>query len=76
LLREANEALEKARVQEATETRLKILKDGRDKLVNLADTMHEEAEDKTHEELIMLNEEIPYNKGNVQKIAPDAADIR
>jgi hypothetical protein len=50
-------------------TRLKILKDGRDKLVNLADTMHEEAEDKTHEELIKLNEEILYNKGNIQNMA-------
>ncbi len=69
MLREADEALEKARVQEATETRPKILKDGRDKLVNLADTMHEEAEDKTHEELIKLNEEILYNKGNIQNMA-------
>jgi hypothetical protein len=49
--------LEKAREQEAAEMRLKILEDGRDKLVNLANTMHEESEDKTLEELIELNEE-------------------
>jgi hypothetical protein len=62
-LREADEALEKAREQEATETRLKILEGGRDKLVNLADTMHNEVEDKTHEELIKRHEELLYKKG-------------
>ncbi len=69
LLREADETLEKAREQEAAETRFKKLEDGRDKLVNLANTMHKEVEDKTHKELIELNKEILYNKGNVQSMA-------
>jgi hypothetical protein len=38
--------LEKAREQEAAETRLKILEDGREKLVNLANNMHKEGENK------------------------------
>jgi hypothetical protein len=48
------------------------MEDGRDKLVklvNLADTMHKEAEDKTYEELIEPSEEVLYNKGNVQNMA-------
>ncbi len=52
MLREADEALEKAREKEATEKRLKISKDGRDKLVNLDNIMHEEVENKTDEELM------------------------
>jgi hypothetical protein len=52
VLREADEALEKAREKEATEKRLKISKDGRDKLVNLDNIMHEEVENKTDEELM------------------------
>lgn len=54
MLREADEALEKAREKEATEKRLKISKDGRDKLVNLDNTMHEDVENKTDEELMEL----------------------
>jgi hypothetical protein len=54
VLREADEALEKAREKEATEKRLKISKDGRDKLVNLDNTVHEEVENKTDEELMEL----------------------
>jgi hypothetical protein len=50
-------------------TRLKILEDGRDKLVSLADALHAEIEEKTGEELIKLNEEILYNKGYIQNMA-------
>ncbi len=46
--------MEKAREKEATEKRLKISKDGRDKLVNLDNTVHEEVENKTDEELMEL----------------------
>ncbi len=59
----------KGREQEATEIRLKILEDGRDKLMNLADAMHAEAEDKMGEELIQLNGKILYKKDNVQNMA-------
>jgi hypothetical protein len=68
LLKEADGALERAREQEAAETRLKILEDGRDKLVNLADAMLLEAEDRTGEEIIELKDEILY-KGNLQNMA-------
>jgi hypothetical protein len=64
-----NDALERAREQEAAETRLKILEDGRDKLVSLADALHAEIEDKTGKELIKLNEEILYKKGYIQNMA-------
>jgi hypothetical protein len=63
VLKEVDEALEKVREQEAAETRLKIMEGVRDKLSNLADTVHEEAEDKTHEELIELSEEIFLQQG-------------
>jgi hypothetical protein len=39
LLRKADGALEKAREQEAAETRLKILENGCDKLVNMVEAM-------------------------------------
>jgi hypothetical protein len=45
LLKEADDPLERALEQEATETRLKKLEDGRNKLMNLADTMHLEIKD-------------------------------
>ncbi len=46
LLREADEVLEKAREQETAETGLKMLEDGREKLVNLVNNMHKEVENK------------------------------
>jgi ABC-type branched-subunit amino acid transport system ATPase component len=47
----ANETLEKAREQEATETQLKILENGQDKLVKIAKAMQLESEVKTGDEL-------------------------
>jgi hypothetical protein len=47
MLKEADKALEKAREQEAAKTRLKVMEDGRDTLINLADTVYKEAEDMT-----------------------------
>jgi hypothetical protein len=69
-----NDAWERAREQEAAETRLKILEDGRDKLVSLADALHAEIEDKTGEELIKLNEEILYKKGYICTHGTDVDD--
>ncbi len=61
--------MEEAKEQEVAERRLKIMEDGRDKLINLADTVQEEAEDRTQEKLIELSNEVLYNKGNVQSMA-------
>jgi hypothetical protein len=69
LLKEADEASEKAREQGAAKMRLKTIEDGKDKLFNLADTVYKEAEDKTQEEFIELGEEVLYNKGNILNIA-------
>jgi hypothetical protein len=80
LLIEADGTLGRAREQEAAETRLKILEDGRDKPVNLADAMLLEAENRTGEEIIELKDEILY-EGNLQNMAqmlmsPDNLDRR
>ncbi len=49
--------------------RLKIIEDGRDKLVNLANALQEGVEERTREELIDLSNKVLFNKGNVLSIA-------
>jgi hypothetical protein len=44
------------------------MEDGGDKLNNLADTVYEEEENRTREEVIELSEEVLYNRGNVQNM--------
>jgi hypothetical protein len=51
------------------ETNLRILLDGRDKLVNIAECIHIKTEDKPKDKLAEFNEEILHNKGCVQNMA-------
>jgi hypothetical protein len=61
-LKLAEQALERVRKQETAENGLKILEDGRDKLVNMAEAIHTETEDKLEDKFVELNE-ILSNKG-------------
>ncbi len=58
------------------ETYLKILKSGRDKLVNIAEAVPAEMEDRSEDELVEVNEEILYNKGCLQNMAQMLLDSR
>ncbi len=68
LFKEADKALERAKKQEAAATRLKIMEDCRDRLINLAKTVQEEVDDRNQEELIKLGNNI-LNKGKMQSMA-------
>jgi hypothetical protein len=58
LLKEADRAPERARKQEAAGTTLRIMVDGRDKLIILADAVQDEAEERSRDELIELGNEV------------------
>jgi hypothetical protein len=64
-----DQALDIVREQETAKTRLKILENGGDKLVNIVEAIHTEKEDKLKGEFAELNEETLYNKLCVQKMA-------
>ncbi len=64
----ADQALERATEQEATETRLKY-SSGSDKLVNIAQAIHAETEDMTELGLTKMDEEALSNKGCVRNTA-------
>lgn len=68
LFKEADKALERAKKQEAAATRLKIMEDCRDRLINLAKTVQEEVDNRNQEELIKLGNNI-LNKGKMQSMA-------
>ncbi len=68
-LKEEDKALE----QETAKMRLKILESRWNKLVNIAETMQSEVENKMGEELSELNEEVPYSNC-VQIMALDKAN--
>ncbi len=57
-VRQADQALERARKQETAEMCLKILESSWDKLQNIAKAMQAETEDKSGEESTELNEEV------------------
>jgi hypothetical protein len=61
--------LERAREQEAAETRLKIMEDGRVKLINLADVVQDEDEERSRDELIELSNDVLYNRDNALSMA-------
>jgi hypothetical protein len=62
LMKQEDQAFLKAKDQETAATHLKILKDGRGKLVNLAELIQTKAEDKSREKLGELNSEVLFNK--------------
>ncbi len=65
----ADQALDRAKEQEAAEKHLKILESGRNNLVNIAEIEHKEAEKRSEVELIEMSKYMLYNKGCVQKMA-------
>lgn len=65
----ADEVLDRASEQETVETCLKILDNGQDKLVNIAEAVHTGTDEKSEDVLIELNDEIIYNKRGVQSMA-------
>jgi NADH dehydrogenase FAD-containing subunit len=69
LLKEADEALKRAREQEAAETRLKIMEDGKDELINMADTIQDKAEERFQDELIEMSNEVLHKKENMLTMA-------
>jgi hypothetical protein len=69
LIGEAEAALRKAKDREATETRLQIMQAGRDKFIYLAESVQDEAEERSREELVDLENEVVYNKDNATSMA-------
>jgi hypothetical protein len=69
LIREADAALRKAKDKEAAETRLRIMEAGWDKLIDLAESVQDETEERSRGELVDLENKVAYNKDNVISMA-------
>jgi hypothetical protein len=69
LIGEADVALRKAKDKEAAETRLRIMEAGRDKLIDLAESVQDETKERSRGELVDLENKVAYNKDNVTSMA-------
>jgi transcriptional regulator len=67
--READAALRKAKDKEAAKTRLRIMEAGRDKLIDLAESVQDETVERSRGELVDLENKVAYNKDNVTSMA-------